>query len=175
MTRFIFITLLTVFISKTSAQTSTQCNCGAIVDVDFHCKVVVYDKPDGKIVKSLRHDFQKEDYLILTIDKDSLHFFHVDISNALTPESGKTGWIIKTKEIGTYARNYQQNDTLRLYSKPELTSKVQSIIPDWTNELYTITRCFKNWAYVRIKYNGQLKEGWLQPDKQCYNPYTTCN
>ena len=26
-----------------------------------------------------------------------------------------------------------------------------------------------------IDYNGQLKEGWLQPDKQSSDPYTTCN
>lgn len=175
MNRFILIALSIIFIIKTNAQTSTQCNCGAIVDVGFKGKVAIYDKPNGRIIKSLQNDIQNEDYLILTIDNDSLNFFHVDISNAERPENSKVGWIKKTKKIGTYARNYQQNDTLFLYFKPELTSKIQSVISGWTNELYTITKCFKSWAYVKIRYKGKIKEGWLQPDKQCDNPYTTCN
>ena len=175
MRRFFFISILTILASTTNAQTSSKCNCGALIDVDFKKEIVLYDKPNGKVLKTFQHNFKEEDFLILLIEKDSLGYFYVDISNALTPKGGKTGWLKKTKEIGTYARNYEPNDTLLLYSKPELVSKVQSIVPDWTNQLYTIKKCFDKWAYVRIKYKGQVKEGWLQPDKQCDNPYTTCN
>jgi hypothetical protein len=175
MTHFTFISLLTILVCQANAQSSTKCNCGAIVDIDFKGKIIVYDRPNGRVVKAFQQDFEKEDYLILTIEKDSVDYFYVDISNALTPKDGKRGWIKKIKEIGTYARNYQQNDTLILYSNSSLKSTPQSVVPDWTNELYTIVKCSKNWTYVRIKYKGQLKEGWLQPDKQCDNPYTTCN
>jgi len=175
MTRFKFIVLLTILISKVNAQTVTKCNCGAIVDVDFKGKIVVYDEPNGRVIKNFQQDFEKKDYLVLTIDKDSLGYFHVDIYNALTPENGKIGWVKKQKQIGTYVRNYQPNDTLLLCSRPDLKAQVQSVLPDWTNELYVIAKCFRDWAYVRIKYKGQIKEGWLQPDKQCDNPYTTCN
>ena len=27
----------------------------------------------------------------------------------------------------------------------------------------------------KIKYKGKIKEGWLEPEMQCDNPYTTCN
>lgn len=175
MTRFAFITFLTLVINESKAQSSTQCNCGALVDVDFKGKILLYDKPNGKLINSFQHDFENEDFIILTIDKDSLDFFHVTISKALTANSGKTGWIKKAKVIGTYARNYGQSDTLTLYTKPNIKSKVQSSIPGWTNDIYIIRKCFNNWAYVRIDYRGQLKEGWLQPDKQCNDPYTTCN
>lgn len=175
MRRFVFIAFLTFLISKIDAQTASNCNCGAIVDPEFKGKIVLYDKPYGSATKIFQQDFTNDDYLILTISKDTLGYFRVYISNALTPENGKTGWIKKTREIGTFARNYEPNDTLKLYSKPEVRSKVQSIVPEWTNQLYTISKCVKNWVYVTLEYKGQMKEGWLPPDKQCDNPYTTCN
>lgn len=85
------------------------------------------------------------------------------------------GWIKKSKLIGVFAKNYSIPQRLNLYVKPSLKSKVNSIIPKWVNQLYIIEKCSSKWAYVKIKYKGQIKEGWLQPDKQCDNPYTTCN
>jgi hypothetical protein len=175
MTHLTLIGLLTFIVCQANAQTSAKCNCGAIVDVNFKGKIVVYDKPNGRAIKTFRQKFKKEDYLVLTINRDSSEYFHVDLSNALSQQDGQIGWIKKTKQIGTYARNYGSNDTLLLYSKPGLKSKVQSFVPNWTNQLYTITKCHENWAYVVIKYKGQIRQGWLQPDKQCDNPYTTCN
>ena len=171
----LFVILLTIAVSNTNGQSSQKCNCEAIIDIEFKENVALYDKPNGKVVKIMQHDFQKENMLTLTIDHDSLNFFHVKLSNSLTPESSAIGWIKKTNAIGTYARNYQQDDRLFLYSKPQLNSKIESLIPNWTNQIYIITKCVGKWAHVRIKYRGQLRQGWLQPDKQCPNPYTTCN
>jgi hypothetical protein len=142
MTRFIFIALCLV--SQAHAQTSGKCNCGAIVDVNFKTEIIVYDNPNGRAVKTFRQDFKREDYLVLTIKKDSLDYFYVEIFNALTPEGAKAGWIKKQVQIGTFARNYEPNDTLFLYSKPGLKSKAQSFIPGWVDRLYTITRCYKD-------------------------------
>ncbi len=111
----------------------------------------------------------------MSIDNDSLDFLHVIIGFALTEDSYISGWVKKSKAIGTYARNYRSDETLYLYSKADTKSKIFSTIPDWTNQLYTIEKCYKEWVFVSIKYKGKIKKGWLQPDKQCENPYTTCN
>jgi hypothetical protein len=174
MLRYVFIAVLTTCISKAVAQ-SHPCNCGAVVDPDFKGKLLVYERPHGNMIKGFQHNFRGEGYLILSILKDSSEHFFVDVSTAIESDVGKTGWIKKSILIGTYARNYSPGELLHLYSKPTTSSKVRSIVPDWYQELYTIIKCSGEWAYVRIRYKGEVKEGWLQPDLQCANPYTTCN
>ena len=175
MTKQFLILLLTIAHFKTEGQSSSKCNCKALVDVEYKKEIVVFDKPNGEVLKRIMHNIKEEDFLILTIRKDSLDYFYVDISYSIRENTNTRGWIKKTNAIGIYARNYSLGEKLNLYSRPNLTSKIISTIPEWTNQLYVITKCSQEWAYVKIKYKGQLKEGWLQPDEQCDNPYTTCN
>ena len=173
MTRQSIIFILTILSLKIIAQTSTKCNCSALVDPKYTDNIIVFDKPDGKPIKELKNNIKDQNNLTLTIDKDSSIFFHVAIGFALTDNSNLKGWVKKSNVIGIYARNY--NDTLLLFSKPDLKSKINSTIPNWTNQLYVIDKCYNDWVFVTIKYKGQIKKGWLQPDKQCSSPYTTCN
>ena len=168
------IIILICLLTKSYGQTSDKCNCDALIDPQSKDEIIVYDKPKGKPIKALRNKSSDENYLVLTIDNDSLDYFHVSIAYALTENSNVKGWVKKSNLIGTYARNYPGNK-LFLYSKPDVKSAIKNTIPEWLNQLYIIKNCYKKWVYVTIKYNGELKEGWLQPDLQCSNPYTTCN
>ena len=152
-----------------------KCNCDALIDINYKNKITVYSKPNGKAVKSFVHNFKEEDFLMLKINNDSIGFFHASVSYANKEKINTDGWIKKTTVIGTYARNYGKDDTLKLYSKPNLMSSVHSYIPEWVDDFYSITKCHNKWVYVKLKYKGQIKEGWLHPDNQCPNPYTTCN
>jgi hypothetical protein len=167
---FIFFLSLTI---KCFGQ--ANCNCGAIIDIDFKNKVSILDKPNGNVIKKLRHNFEEEDYLILTIKKDTVGYFKVDISYSIKENSNITGWIKKDTNIGTFAKNYSPKEKLNLYSEPNKKSKINSIVPNWTNQLYVIEKCSEKWVYVKVKYKGKIKEGWLEPEMQCDNPYTTCN
>ncbi|MBK7689723.1 MAG: hypothetical protein IPJ31_00895 [Bacteroidetes bacterium] len=171
------IAILILFIAclTTHGQTSVICDCNALVDVEFKGEIVVFDKPAGRILKKNKHNLKEEDFVILTIEKEKSNYFYADISHAITQDQHSKGWIRKTNAIGIYLKNYSQGDQQILYTSPNLSSKINSTITEWTNQLFTITKCKKKWAYVKIKYKGHLKEGWLQPDKQCANPYTTCN
>jgi hypothetical protein len=173
--RLIITILLLLNFQDTYAQTSSDCNCGALIDVEFKDRIAIYNKPNGLIIKKLQHNLEKEDFLILTIDRDTTDFFHVKLSYSLTEKNSVKGWIKKSNSIGVFAKNYSIPERLNLYLKPSLKSKIKSISPKWINQLYTVEKCSGKWVYVKIKYKGQIKEGWLQPDKQCDNPYTTCN
>lgn len=175
MARLLIILILTFTFVKMNGQTSNRCNCEALINTDYKGEIIVYDNPNGKPIKKLKNDLEEENYLVLTIDNDSLGFFHVDISYTMTESSNVVGWVRKSKAIGTFTSNYSQKDTLYLYSEPDIKSIVRSSIPEWTNQLYIIKKCFEKWVYVQIDYKGQLKEGWLPSDRQCANPYTTCN
>ena len=166
--------VLMVCLNDTYGQASAPCNCSALVDPDFEGKIELYEKPGGRSVRTMQHNFENSDFLILSIKKDSAGYFYVEISYALTTGSEQSFWIKKTKEIGTYARNYQENDSLKLYSKPDTASMIKVLVPEWTNQLLPISKCFQEWAYVRFEYQGEVKEGWLHAKQQRSNPYTTC-
>jgi hypothetical protein len=92
-----------------------------------------------------------------------------------TSTQAYSGWIEKANFIGTHARNYSPEDTLQLYEKANINSNIKSIVLNWNNDWYQITSCSKSWVYVKLNLNGTIKEGWLDPEMQCNNPFTTCN
>lgn len=138
--------LFLILTSATKAQSSKECNCSALIDVDYKGYIVIYDRPNGKVIKKLNHNFKNEDFLVLTIRKEVFNFLKVEIFYSLTENNHVIGWIKKNKAVGVYARNYDDKYPLFLYSKPDSKSKVLSVIPTWTNQLYTISKCFKKWA-----------------------------
>ncbi len=169
-----YLIFIFIFSLALKSNSQTKCNCDALIDVEYKGEVSLFEKPNGKLIKKLKHDFKKEDFLALTIEKDSMEYFKVSLVYFISGGELK-GWIKKDKHIGTFAKNYGQNIILNLYSKPNLNSEVKSTVKYWTNQLYVIQKCSEKWVYVKIKDNGKNCEGWLQPEKQCANPYTTCN
>ncbi|MPM49013.1 hypothetical protein SDC9_95741 [bioreactor metagenome] len=97
---------------------------------------------------------------------------YVSASKILHDTIPKIGWI-ETKYLGIYATDWTN---VKLYSHPNINSKVKSIIirPEWYP--FNILKCKGNWLYVSyLDGDGVIKEGWLPPDNQCSNPYSTCN
>jgi uncharacterized protein YgiM (DUF1202 family) len=112
--------------------------------------------------------------LTFTILDSKDEFFKVKIGRAIEGQQ-QTGWIEMQKYLGTYARNYSDNDTLFLYSRPDLKSNLTDTINEYYTELYTITDCEGKWAKVTMKTTDKEFNGWLEPEMQCSSPYTTCN
>ena len=173
MTRQILTILLLTFLLNSLGQTSQKCSCSAIIDTEYKGDVLLFKNPNGENAQKLRHNLKDEDFLVLKIIKDSSDFFFVDISYSIKDNTTKRGWIKKFDKIGTYARNY--SNTLQLYSNPNSKSKVQTIVSEYIPELYIVKKCSDKWVFVTINYKGQSFSGWLHPDKQCANPYSTCN
>ena len=38
-----------------------------------------------------------------------------------------------------------------------------------------INKCFNNWVHVRFILNGNVIEGWIESERLCPNPYSTCS
>ena len=169
MRKILFILLLLIKSGFGYSQQINICACEGLVDTDYKNAIVIYDKPLGQIKHSIKQDFENEDYLTFKIDKDSGNFFHLTFSYSLKDKS-YTGWVKKGNYLGIFSRVY--NHTLNLFSMPNLTSKVKSKIPSWTNAFLPITACKDRWLYIRFRKDF---EGWLQDKDQCANPYTTCN
>ena len=145
-----------------------------IIQPEYKGAVVLYDRPNGKIVASLKHDFEEEDYLILSASNQTAEFFYGTLEYSISGKKLK-GWVKKGKHIGTYARHYEPGKPLKLMSEASVDSKVTATAPEWANQFYQVTAFDKKWAYVKVLSKGQVKQGWLSPEMQCANPYTTCN
>ena len=166
--------LLLIHFSVIQSFGQNTCNCKGLIDWKFRGKVLVFDKPDGKIISSISNDSINEDYITLTISDVQNDFYKVTLSLSVS-ETSKSGWISKNNYIGTYARNYSDDISLKLYSQPDKKSEIESVVNMWIPELYTIVDCKGDWVKVKLIYKGKLYTGWLEKEMQCANPYTTCN
>ena len=163
------------FVYFTSFAQVREKACNVLIDPEYKGDIAVYVKPFGKLDKIIKQDFKNEDYLVFNILNQDSEYFYGTLTYSI---SGKhvNGWIKKAKYIGTYGRNYGGTRVrLNLYAKSTSKSLIKNIVPEWTNQLYQVTDFNKDWVYVKINYKGTIKEGWLSPDMQCANPYTTCN
>lgn len=169
MRKFIFILLFLFETNFSHSQTTNNCSCEGLVDLNYKKSIPIYNNSFGQIKYNIKQDFKNEDYLTFVIDRDSANFFHLTFTYSMKGTT-YSGWVKKANYLGTFSRAY--SDTLNLFSKPNLKSKIKSKIKDWTDSLLTITSCKDKWVYVKFKNNI---EGWLQDKDQCANPYTTCN
>lgn len=129
-------------------------------------KLDVYSKPlDGEILKNISSD-EEAGHILQITDIDNL-FFKVSFEDLEL----KDVWV-KKGTLGLVTRNYD-NQELNLYDSPNLDSSVSAILKG--EQIVRVLDVCNKWAYVEtIDEDDGAKRGWLQPDMQCGNPYTTC-
>ncbi len=145
----------------------------AVINFEYTKKVIIRDWK-GNELGFMQNNGEEEDYISLNIKKDSLQFFYVKAIAEISKKNIE-GWLKKSNYIGTYARNYEEGQSLNLYEEPNNESKIKSIVKEWIPDFYTITKFNNNWVFVKMSYEGKDYSGWLEPKMQCPNSYTTCN
>lgn len=171
--KFVVLLLLGFFGFSHAFSQKLTCNCEALFDYEHKNAIPIFDKPNGKVINQVKHNFNAEDFLIMTIDREQGDFFHGKVAYSI---SGKfyRGWVRKAPWLGTYARNYNEAK-LTLYRAPTLAAPVKIQVPGSIPGLYSIRHCAGAWVYVRVISQGKVYEGWLPPSMQCANQYTTCS
>lgn len=155
------------------AQSNIKYKACVFLNIDFKGAKPLFDKPGGKTIKYLKNDFKNEKCIVFTIlDKnDSMFFVHAQ--DALDNKFIAKGWIKKDKNIGIYSRAY--SSALKLYNAPNKASKVNCIINEYNPEMYIVIDCIGEWLKVKTTLHGKLFIGWMAPDMQCCNVYSTCS
>ena len=133
-------------------------------------KVGLLKQPNGMVLNYIVNDTISENYYSLEITEMRGEWSYVHAYSML--DTNKVGWI-KTKYLGIYTRNYSED--LLLYVQPTKNSKVKCVFKEWLSDLWEIKDCSNRWLYIIKKIHGKTIEGWLPPEMQCDNPYTTCN
>lgn len=143
----------------------------AFLDVDYDGIIALYDKPNGNVIRYLKNE--EENILIFRIEAKKGDMFLVTIIEPENLASDRHGWIYIGEHIGIYSRAYTV--PLKLYAEPNDASKIQSIIEEYDPGLYTVIDCKNDWLKVRRVLHGKIHVGWMAPEMQCPNPYSTCS
>ncbi|MFC6996154.1 hypothetical protein [Rufibacter roseus] len=148
--------------------------CELLVNPDYTETIRVYEKPEGNLVTTVAHDVEAEDFILLSVTQQTSNFYFAAVSFAVSGKSYK-GWIKKGKHIGTYARDYDAATPLTLYKEPSTYAGVSVVASERVSNFLEVTSINEGWVRVKLNMNGRVIQGWLSPEAQCSNPYTTCN
>lgn len=146
---------------------------GAFLDWEYEYPIPVYDKPDGMIIGYLENDLEEEFFVNLRIYEKKGNMFRVTARLDFWGEQKLSGWIDVFESIVLTSRAAQGN--LKLYESPSYNSKVRCIVKPYDPGTYSIIDVHGNWAKVKRTLHGKVYVGWMPPEMQCGNAYSTCS
>lgn len=125
----------------------------------------VYEPSGGKVLKSIGPD-EEAGWIVNIIGKQD-NYFLINIKDL----SLDSIFVLKGT-ISLNTRNYD-GQQIELYKLSDKHSEIVAYLNG--EQTVKILDVCKEWAYVEGKRaNGKNVKGWLEPDMQCGNPYTTC-
>jgi hypothetical protein len=158
--------------SYAQSSKTGKLNCLVLVDIKYTGSINLYDSR-GKIVKKLKHNLKEEDYLVLNIVGKNDSMYQVVASYAIKGFIAK-GWVKKDSSVlGIYSRAYSSD--LNLYKSSKMDSGIECTIKKYTPDFFHIQDCRDNWLLVSMVISNKMYTGWLPPNMQCANAYSTCN
>lgn len=145
---------------------------GNVLLVPMQVHVPLYQNEKENIVDSIFNDTVQENYALIGIYQIKKNMAKVKVTFSMDSVTIKDGWI-DTKYLGIHLAHY--SDTVKIMLHPCLDSKISFEIknPQW-EEFYIVKDACKNWLYIQSIDSSQ-NYGWLAPEYQCDNPYTSCN
>jgi len=159
---FILVSVITLGCSSQSLQEKKCVEAFNTTDVD------IYNEINGVVIMKLflPYSIEGAEHIIKIIAaKES--WLKIEIPTLFNA----TAWV-NAGSFSIATRNYQ-NEAISLYQKPDTEALVVGEFKQ--QQLVKIYSVNKSWALVKAKdKNGNWIEGWLEPEMQCSNPYTTC-
>ena len=167
---FFLIAIIYMFLLL-SFITDVGKNCEVFLSLDFKNKVTLYNTASKqKVIKQIGHNFEGEDYLSFTIYKSNDSMYFVEASYSISGKNTK-GWISKKSKLSVFSKSYNKKMILyKTYSK-----KTEEISLNYISKELEVLNCHDGWLKVKVKLNNKIIIGWLPPEEQCSNPYSTCN
>lgn len=168
--RFVFVSILGVILLSSFNNRLAE---EAEVFLSLSCKkpIPMYKTASKqKVIKYLGHNFKEEDYLLFTIKNSNDSMYYVEAFYAIAGNN-KKGWISKGVKIGIFSKIYKGK--LSVYNFPDRKSNKTSL--SYMSDELSVMDYRDGWLKVKIFIKGNNVIGWLAPEDQCSNPYTTCD
>lgn len=171
MNKLIITTIIAMFGMIGCNSYDKVCNTSVLL-IPKQIYIPIYKSPNGPKIDSIINDTINENLALITIKQIKNNFAKVSFSGAINDTIQREGWIeLKFLGINPATTNY-----LLLYRNANKKSFVcDTILNPFWGDLYPIFKCQGEWLYIRTQENNKWKEGWIAPENQCSNPYTTCN
>lgn len=163
--------LAMLFIVQGCISQSQKCECDGFLITDKKAISLYGNANSQKVVYNITNDSINEIYYNLSILESNKSFLKV-IPNSITDSIKKPGWI-KNENAGIYSATY--NRVLHLYAKPDKQSNILFSIREYFTQPLTIVSCSGKWLNVEVKLKDKVYQGWMAPEDQCANVYSTCN
>lgn len=146
------------------------------LDIDFVGDVQIYDKPEGKVISVVRNNAEEESFVMFDLLQKKDEMFYVVAHTSLEGDTIAEGWIFRNEHIGIYDRMYNpEKNPLLLYKYPDTTSQIIVSKRYYDPVMHEVTDFSGKWLKVKTVINDKWYEGWLAPEMQCSNVYSTCN
>jgi hypothetical protein len=171
---FVLLFIFNQISGQTQSKGIKKCNCTVLLNPDYTGSINLYQSPNGKSSTEIRHNERDEDYIIFEVKKSTDRYFFVSANYSINGYIAD-GWIKKSNLLGVYSRKYEENDSLVLYKFPDRNLEANSVIKKYNIEFLKVIDCDYNWVRVQFKIGDKIYSGWIPPEMQCNNPYTTCN
>lgn len=146
------------------------------LDIDFTETINLYDRPDGKIVATLKNNIKEENFVLFSLLQKNDSMFYVIAYHSLKEDIIERGWVFKNSHFGIYSRaNDAVNRPLILYKNPNDTSQIVAKKTEYDPAMYEVIDFEEKWLKIKTKINNKTYQGWLPPEMQCSNVYSTCS
>ncbi len=149
-----------------------SCLVSVFLDYEFAGEIQMFDK-SHHLVKTIKNDIENENFVMFDLLEKNDSMFHVIAYWSLDNNSIGEGWVYKDKHLGIFSATY--NRDFILYKEPYNREQIVARDKEYNPEVYPVTDFEGKWLKIKAKINNQFYQGWIPPEMQCSNVYSTCN
>lgn len=159
-------------VNDVEKNTTDYVVANALLNPDYYGELLLYEYPGGKVTGTIKNDSVREDYILLGLIEKNDSMFYVEAYSSLSDEVTRRGWLKKSPHLGIFSSKYQGD--LVLYELADNKSKVVVVEREYNSGVYEVVDFCDGWLKIKAEVDGAFFEGWIPPEEQCCNPYTTC-
>lgn len=151
----------------------TAIYASVFLDIAYFDEIEIYDHPYGDVIGTVKNDSIKEDFIFFRLIEKNDDMFSVFACSSMTDEVIAKGWINKDSHLKIYSSTYHGD--MKLYKSPSRDPYGMITIKEYNPNMYEVVDFCDNWLKIIAEERGTVYEGWMPPEEQCCNIYSTCN
>lgn len=142
------------------------------LDYNFIEDITVFDSI-GQVIKTIKNDIENENVVMFQLLEKNDSMFHVIAYWSLDLKFLVDGWIYKKNHLRIFSASYNQD--FILYEVPYTRENIVVTEKEYNPQMYEVIDFEGNWLKIRTKIENRIYQGWIPPEMQCSNIYSTCN
>lgn len=142
------------------------------LDYNFIENITVFDSI-GQVIKTIKNDIDNENVVTFQLLEKNDSMFHVIAYWSLDQKFLVDGWIYRKNRLRIFSASYNQD--FILYEVPYTRENIVVTQKEYNPQMYEVVDFEGNWLKIRTKIENRIYQGWIPPEMQCSNIYSTCN